>query len=157
MARAQLPQQSAASNRTTDEPRFASLAKVGGELGVTRGAILVIDDEVDILEMIEAGLSVEGYELELADGGARGLAMFDARRPDLVICDIKMPGLGGVATITKLRERDPDLPVIVLTGYLSPDTIQQCRDLGGVELVRKPFTFGELLRVVASTLRRLRG
>lgn len=119
-----------------------------------RGKILVVDDELDILEMIELGLTGEGYDLLLAQGGARALDVFDADEVDLVICDIKMPGLDGISTITRLRQRAPALPAIVLTGYLSPDTIEQCSELGGVQMIRKPFAFSELSSLVASSLKR---
>ncbi len=119
-----------------------------------RGTILVVDDEVDILEMIEVGLAGEGYDLLLARGGAHALDMFDADAVDLVICDIKMPGLDGISTITRLRQQAPALPAIVLTGYLSPDTIEQCSELGGVQMIRKPFAFSELSSLVASSLKR---
>lgn len=118
--------------------------------------ILVVDDEVDILEMIEVGLAAEGYALLLANGGDRALALFDERHVDLVICDIKMPGLNGITTITRLREQNPHVPVIVLTGYLSPDTIEQCEQITGVSLVRKPFAFRELSLLVATSLQRAR-
>jgi DNA-binding response OmpR family regulator len=119
-----------------------------------RATILVVDDEPDILEMIEMGLAAEGYALVLADGGMRALSLFDARRADLVICDIKMPGLDGISTITRLREQDPHLPVIVLTGFVTPDTAEQCSQLG-VHLIRKPFAFSELSRLVSTSLRQV--
>lgn len=119
-----------------------------------RGKILVVDDELDILEMIELGLTGEGYDLLLAQGGAHALDVFDADEVDLVICDIKMPGLDGISTITRLRQQAPELPAIVLTGYLSPDTIEQCSELGGVQMIRKPFAFSELSSLVASSLKR---
>jgi len=118
------------------------------------GTILVVDDEVDILEMIEVGLAGEGYALLLANGGLHALTMFDADSVDLVICDISMPGLDGISTLARLREQAPALPAIVVSGYLSPDTIEQCIQLGGVQLIRKPFAFSELSTLVATSLQR---
>jgi len=118
------------------------------------GTILVVDDEVDILEMIEVGLAGEGYALLLANGGLHALTMFDADSVDLVICDISMPGLDGISTLARLREQAPALPAIVVSGYLSPDTIEQCIQLGGVQLIRKPFSFSELSTLVATSLQR---
>jgi CheY-like chemotaxis protein len=121
-----------------------------------RFRILVVDDEVDILEMIELGLQATGYELMLADRGERAVKLFESHRADLVICDVRMPGMNGITTINRLRERDPELPVIVITGYLAPDTIEQCAELGGVELLRKPFVFQDLSNAVKTALRRAR-
>jgi DNA-binding response OmpR family regulator len=121
---------------------------------VSRATILVVDDEIDILEMIEVGLAAQGYGLVLANSGEDALAAFDTQRADLVICDIKMPGLDGITTIRRLREQDPQLPAIVLTGYLSPHTIDECNELGAVQLIRKPFVFSELSTLVETSLRR---
>ena len=119
-----------------------------------RGTILVVDDEIDVLEMIELGLRSAGYQMLTADSGERAIEIFGRQRADLVICDMKMPKMNGIATITRLREQDPGLPVVVLTGYLGPQTIEECEQLGGVELLRKPFLFRELSKAVKVALRR---
>jgi CheY-like chemotaxis protein len=119
-----------------------------------RGTILVVDDEIDVLEMIELGLRSAGYQMLTADSGERAIEIFGQEHPDLVICDIKMPKMNGITTIARLREQDPGLPVVVLTGYLGPQTIEECEQLGGVELLRKPFLFRELSKAVKVALRR---
>jgi len=119
---------------------------------VRTGTILVVDDEVDVLEMIEVGLTSRGYELLLAQSGERALEVFDRQRPDLVICDLKMPGMGGIATITRLRELAPELPVIVLSGYLGPGALEDCARLGASTVLRKPFLFRELSAAVKQAL-----
>ena len=116
------------------------------------GTILVVDDEVDVLEMIEVGLTSRGYELLLAESGERALEVFDRQRPDLVICDLKMPGMGGIATITRLRQLAPELPVIVLSGYLGPSALEDCARLGASTVLRKPFLFRELSAAVKQAL-----
>jgi CheY-like chemotaxis protein len=119
-----------------------------------RGTILVVDDEIDVLEMIELGLRSAGYQMLTADSGERAIEIFGQQKADLVICDIKMPKMNGITTISRLREQDPGLPVVVLTGYLGPQTIEECEQLGGVEVVRKPFLFRELSKAVKVALRR---
>jgi CheY-like chemotaxis protein len=119
-----------------------------------RGTILVVDDEIDVLEMIELGLRSAGYQMLTADSGERAIEIFGQQKADLVICDIKMPRMNGITTISRLREQDPGLPVVVLTGYLGPQTIEECEQLGGVEVVRKPFLFRELSKAVKVALRR---
>jgi CheY-like chemotaxis protein len=119
-----------------------------------RGTILVVDDEVDVLEMIELGLRSAGYHMLTADSGERAIEVFGQHRADLVICDIKMPRMNGITTIARLREQAPELPIVVLTGYLTPHTIEQCEQLGGVELLRKPFLFRELSKAVKVALKR---
>lgn len=122
----------------------------------SRGTILVVEDEVDIREMLAAGLGATGYAMLLADDGEQAIELFESHRADLVICDIKMPGLNGIETIARLREQDPGVPIIVLTGHLDPDTVEHCAGLEGVELVRKPFLFNDLADAVQAALRRPR-
>jgi CheY-like chemotaxis protein len=123
-------------------------------MGEPRGTILVVDDEVDVLEMIELGLRSAGYQLLTADSGERAIELFEQHRADLVICDLKMPRMNGITTISRLREQAPGLPIVMLTGYLTPQTIEQCTELGGVELLRKPFLFRELSKAVKVALKR---
>jgi CheY-like chemotaxis protein len=119
-----------------------------------RGTILVVDDEVDVLEMIELGLRSAGYNLLTADSGERAIELFEQHRADLVICDLKMPRMNGITTISRLREQAPGLPIVMLTGYLEPQIIAQCTELGGVEMLRKPFLFRELSKAVKVALKR---
>lgn len=121
-----------------------------------RRKILVVDDEVDILEMIELGLQPSGYELLLASRGDRAMQLFDRHRVDLVICDIRMPGMNGMTIIERLRERAPELPIIIVTGFAAPDTLEQCAKVGVVEVLRKPFVFQDLSNAVKSALERTR-
>ncbi|TMQ03211.1 MAG: response regulator [Deltaproteobacteria bacterium] len=116
--------------------------------------ILVVDDEVDVLEMIETGLRAAGYRIYLADSGERAIELFERHPADLVICDIRMPGMDGITVITRLREHDPDLPVVVLTGHLTDNTVEQCDQLGGINVLGKPFLFRELSKAVQVGLRR---
>jgi CheY-like chemotaxis protein len=115
--------------------------------------ILVVDDEVDVLEMIELGLRAAGYQVVLATSGERAIEIFESHRADLVICDIKMPGMDGITTITHLRAQDPGVPVVVLTGFLTEQTVEQCGQLG-VDVLGKPFLFRELSRAVRVGLAR---
>jgi CheY-like chemotaxis protein len=116
------------------------------------GTILVVDDEVDVLEMIEVGLGLDGYEVILADSGERAVELVTRRPVDLVISDLRMPGMNGVETIARLRELAPAVPVIVVTGYLAPGAVEDCMALGGVNLLRKPFRFKNLTHAVRSVL-----
>ncbi|HEX7941066.1 MAG TPA: response regulator [Gemmatimonadaceae bacterium] len=119
-----------------------------------RGTILVVDDEIDVLEMIELGRRAAGSHLRTVDSGERAIELFEQHRADLVICDLKMPRMNGITTISRLREQAPGLPIVMLTGYLEPQIIEQCTELGGVEMLRKPFLFRELSKAVKVALKR---
>ena len=79
--------------------------------------ILVVDDEENIRMLIEGELMDEGYDVITACSGEEALAVFDADTPDLITLDIKMPGMGGKAALSAIREKDPSVPVIMLTAY----------------------------------------
>jgi len=79
--------------------------------------ILVVDDEESIRFLYKEELEEEGYEVELAEGGEETLVKLKQFRPDLVTLDLKMPGMGGLEVLTRIREKDKDLPVIICTAY----------------------------------------
>lgn len=116
------------------------------------GTILVVDDEVDVLEMIQVGLGLDGYEVILAESGEKAVEVVASQSVDLVISDLRMPGMNGVETIARLRELAPAVPVIVVTGYLAQGALDDCIALGGVNLLRKPFRFKNLTLAVQSAL-----
>jgi CheY-like chemotaxis protein len=102
--------------------------------------------------MIEVGLELDGYDVLTAEGGQQAIDLIKTHEVDLVISDIRMPGMNGVETITRLRELVPRVPVIVATGFLAPETVEECRELGRVEVMRKPFAFQKLTSAVETAL-----
>ena len=79
--------------------------------------ILVVDDEESIRELYRAELAEEGYEVDLAGDGLQALRRLDAFRPDLVTLDVKMPGIDGIETLRRIREKHPTVPVILVTAF----------------------------------------
>jgi DNA-binding response OmpR family regulator len=79
--------------------------------------ILVVDDEEGIRQLYKEELQDEGYEVELAERGEEALEKISTAKPDAVILDLKMPGMGGLEVLERIREQDKDLPVIISTAY----------------------------------------
>lgn len=79
--------------------------------------ILVVDDEENIRLLYKEELADEGYEVSVAASAEEALAQIEAHRPDLITLDIRMPGVDGIEFLRLLRERDRDLPVIIVTAY----------------------------------------
>lgn len=115
------------------------------------GSVLVIDDELDIREMIKLSLTLQGYQVFTAEGGERGIeiAREHENELDLIITDIKMPGMNGLELLERLNELVPHVGVIVVTGYVSPDAITRCEKLGAEEILRKPFTIPDFEKSIA--------
>jgi DNA-binding NtrC family response regulator len=119
-----------------------------------RGRLLVIDDEEDVREMLEFILSSEGFEVATVDGGLAAVELARARPFDLAITDLRMPGMNGIETLVALKERDPSLEVLVVTGYASEQTAAECIRLGAYGYLRKPFEIAELRPLIDGALAR---
>jgi two-component system, chemotaxis family, chemotaxis protein CheY len=113
-------------------------------LGGPMAKILVIDDEQGIRHLLDTLLSRKGYDVVLADGGAKGLEIFRRERPDVVVLDLKMPEMDGITVLQQIRSLNSDQPVIILTGAGTPEREQQVRALGVTEFVEKEFSLHRL-------------
>ena len=113
--------------------------------------ILVIDDEQGIRDLLDTLLRRKGYDVVLAESGQKGLDLFRRERPDVVVLDLKMPGMDGLAVLRQVRSLNPKQPVIVLTGAGTPEIEQQVRTLGVTEYVEKEFS----LHLLGDSLNRL--
>ena len=113
--------------------------------------ILVIDDEQGIRDLLNTLLCRKGYDVLLAESGWKGLEVFRRERPDVVVLDLKMPGMDGLAVLQQVRSLNPKQPVIILTGAGTPETEQQVRHLGVTEYVEKEFS----LHLLGDSLKRL--
>jgi len=110
--------------------------------------ILVVDDEPDVREGLGKLLEMEGYDVTTAENGLVAIERAKVRRFDLVITDLRMPGLGGVETLKGLKQLHPGMPVIVVTAYASDETTARCKREGAYGYVMKPFDLDKLLRVI---------
>lgn len=109
-----------------------------------RASILVIDDEPGLRDMLAYELSQDGFEVETADSGMAAVERVKRRKFDLAITDLKMPGMDGIATLEALRKIDPDMEVIVATGYASVETAIASLKRGAYDYIQKPFDLNEL-------------
>ena len=117
-------------------------------------AILVVDDDAPIRRMLDRTLSAEGYVVETAADGGEALAAVERSAPDLVVLDIGMPGVDGLAVSRRLRAKGLAVPVLLLTARDSvPDRVAGL-DAGADDYLVKPFATEELLARVRALLRR---
>jgi DNA-binding response OmpR family regulator/signal transduction histidine kinase len=110
----------------------------------TRGSVLIVDDEPGLREMLAYELSQEGFEVEAAENGSAAIERLKRRKFDLAITDLKMPGMDGVATLDAMREIDPDIEVIVATGYATVETAVASLKRGAYDYIQKPYDLNDL-------------
>jgi two-component system phosphate regulon sensor histidine kinase PhoR len=102
--------------------------------------ILVVDDELGIREGCRRVLAEEGYAIDLAEDGMAGLAKVREKPYDLILVDLMMPGIGGLDLIQKIHELDPEIILVVITGYAAIETAVEATKRGAYEYLPKPFT-----------------
>ena len=102
--------------------------------------VLVVDDSEGIRGYLASLLELRGYQVDTADGGRAALALLDGgAAPDAILLDVMMPGLDGIATLRQIRERDADVPVIMLSVVGRASTIVEAMQAGASDYLNKPF------------------
>ena len=120
-----------------------------------KGHILVVDDERSMREMLEIFLGREGYEVAGCASAADAMTVMEKGPPfDLVISDINMPGLTGLDLLRQIHEASPDIPVIMITAYGSPDSAVEAMKLGAVDYITKPFRIEEVKARISAAVER---
>jgi two-component system response regulator MprA len=121
---------------------------------VASAAILVVDDDAPIRRMLSRTLTAEGYAVEASPDGGTALAAVERSAPDLVVLDVAMPGVDGLAVARRLRDKGLAVPILFLTARDGvPDRVAGL-DAGGDDYLVKPFAAEELLARIRALLRR---
>ncbi|MDZ4797896.1 MAG: sigma-54 dependent transcriptional regulator [Bryobacteraceae bacterium] len=118
----------------------------------TLGRILLVDDEEVVRDSLRQWFESEGYDVCAASGGREALAMVADREFDIALLDIKMPGMDGMEVHRRLTEADPDLTVIIMTGYATVETAVQALKRGAYDYVSKPVDPDELSHLVTRAI-----
>ncbi|MGB9605243.1 MAG: hybrid sensor histidine kinase/response regulator, partial [Bryobacteraceae bacterium] len=118
--------------------------------------IVVIDDDAAMRLSCTKILAKSGYRVEAFEDGAGGLEGVQRLKPDLVIADLKMPGISGIEVIARVLESDPAAVIVVITGYATIDTAVEAMKAGAYDFLPKPFSPDELRLIVQRGLERRR-
>ncbi|MBN2012209.1 HAMP domain-containing histidine kinase [candidate division KSB1 bacterium] len=116
--------------------------------------IIVIDDDEVMRMSCEQILVKQGFDVELFDNGISGLERIRQRQPDLLLVDLKMPRIGGIEVIQTVHDLNPDVIIIVITGYATVDTAVDAMKAGAYDFLPKPFTPDELRLIVQRGIER---
>jgi DNA-binding NtrC family response regulator len=118
--------------------------------------VLVVDDEKNIQVTLSRALTMEGYAVETASGGREALERIAALPVDVVVMDVRMPDLDGLAVLGKARETRPELPIVIMSGHGSIETVRSAFKLGAFDYLEKPITEKEKLLVAVKNALALR-
>jgi DNA-binding NtrC family response regulator len=121
-----------------------------------KGRILVVDDEEDIRESLDALLSLEGYAVDLASNGAEGLRRIESRDYDLILLDLMMPDRSGMEVLRDIRDRDRDIPVFMVTAFGSIDVAVEALKCGADDFIQKPWKNEQLLVEIGQAISKRR-
>src|SRR5882672_9577103 len=114
--------------------------------------ILIVDDEADMRFAVRMLLERSGHAVVEADNGDAALSRIDEGAPDLVLLDMRLPGMDGIQILQKIREKQKDLPIIMVTGYGNVELAEQALQFGADHYLSKPFHNKELIEVIQQIL-----
>ena len=114
--------------------------------------VMVVDDDVETMALLREVITKEGYEVETAEDAETALVRLIEWQPELVITDIHMPGMDGLALLAAVREKEPDIPVVLLTAFGSLKTAVDAIKAGAFDYLSKPFIVDDIRLVVRRAL-----
>ena len=116
--------------------------------------VLVVDDKAEMADMIADDLCDRGYEGVSVSSGAETLRLLRTQRFDVLVTDLRMPGMDGFALLKESQSLDPSRPVILMTAFTAIDTAMRAFDVGAYQYLMKPFRLDALAQVLEKSLRR---
>lgn len=114
--------------------------------------LLIVDDQYGIRILLNEVFQKEGYITFQASNGVQALSIVEQDRPDLVLLDMKIPGMDGIEILRRLKEIDQTIEVFIMTAYGELDMIQQAKDLGARTHFAKPFDIDEIREAVKAQI-----
>jgi len=111
--------------------------------------VLLVDDEEDFVRTMAERMEMREIGSEVALDGESALSLLEEEPPDVMVLDLKMPGIDGMEVLRRVRERYPDIAVIIMTGHGSDEEEEEARRLGAFEYLRKPVDFNDLMETVS--------
>ncbi|MCK4301663.1 MAG: response regulator [candidate division Zixibacteria bacterium] len=115
-------------------------------------SILVVDDELLIRDLLYDFFNGQGWQITVAENGEKALEVLREKKVDLVLTDLRMPEMDGMALTSRVRESYPDMPVVIMTGYPSVESAVAALRSKVADYVTKPFNINELYKTVESHL-----
>ena len=138
--------------RGGSRPAAAPAARPAAASGTARPRVLVVDDEASIRDLLSKTLALAEYDVDVAPDGRSALERMRLYPYDLLIADLKMPGMDGLAVIREAKRYKADLPVIIITGFSTESSAIEAVNLGVAGYLTKPFRVPQVLAAAAKAL-----
>ena len=116
--------------------------------------VLLVDDEVDFISALAERLRIRDYETRLANSGAAALLEIEKEIPDVVLLDLKMPGMSGMETLVKIKDHDPSIEVIMVTGSVDSQVGESALNAGASDHMVKPFDIETLIGKIQDIMKK---
>jgi len=113
-------------------------------------SILIVDDERSMRDFLKILLEKEGHKVHTVESGDKALGFLDGQTVDVIVTDIRMPGISGIELLESVKARSPELPIIMITAFASPDDAVLAMKNGAFDYITKPFNVDEIKAVIAS-------
>jgi DNA-binding response OmpR family regulator len=110
-----------------------------------RTSVIIVDDDEMLLEMFKTTLSIEGYQCETASSAEAAIELIEKTSFDIMLTDIRMPGIKGFELTHKAKRMRPDMAVIIMTAYAEEFSYDNALEAGASDFIKKPFTLNELI------------
>jgi two-component system response regulator (stage 0 sporulation protein F) len=119
-----------------------------------RGKILVVDDEPNMAQLLAEYLTEQGYQVVMAHGGIEALAKIDLEKPQVILLDVRMPGMDGVEVLRRIRSFDTEVGILMISANDDIDLAKQTIEMGAFDYTLKPVDFAYLSRAVDTMMAR---
>ena len=116
--------------------------------------ILIVDDEVELAENVADLLEFEGYRVEMCASAEEAVGRVEARVPDLVLSDVRLPGMDGLELLRRLKEARSTLPVVMVSASSQKETREKIEKYGADGFILKPYEQNDLLKLIGEILKR---
>lgn len=110
--------------------------------------VLVVDDEMELVSALVERLVLRDFEARGVTSGAQALQIMDEEPYDVILLDVKMPGIGGLEVLPRLKAKQPEAVIILLTGHGSKDSVEEGMSLGAYDYLLKPVQLDRLMEIM---------
>lgn len=114
--------------------------------------ILIVDDEEPVREVLKAALTEKGYAVSEAKNGMEGFTLFQKTNPDIILTDVRMPGLSGIEITKRIKHLKEDIDVIIMTGFGSEELVVKALRAGASNYIKKPIVFDDLFNILENII-----